>query len=127
MIVLDYLILNRDRHGANIEVLRNARKHTLRIAPLFDHGVSLLYSCANDDAAISFDILADKPCNNFIGSFSCYDNLSLLPKDNRPLKGILKPHHKNIIFENLNGIISETFINRIWDMIYERYMIYENL
>ena len=127
MIVLDYLILNRDRHGANIEVLRNARKHTLRIAPLFDHGVSLLYSCANDDAAISFDILADKPCNNFIGSFSCYDNLSLLPKENRPLKGILKPHHKDIIFENLNGIISETFINRIWDMIYERYMIYENL
>lgn len=127
MIVLDYLILNRDRHGANIEVLRNARKHTLRIAPLFDHGVSLLYSCANDDAAMNFDILADKPCNNFIGSFSCYDNLSLLPKENRPLKGILKPHHKDIIFEDLNGIISEAFINRIWDMIYERYMIYENL
>ena len=35
MIAVDFLILNRDRHGANIEVLRNARAHTLRIAPLF--------------------------------------------------------------------------------------------
>ena len=26
MLVVDYLILNRDRHGANIEVLRNSRK-----------------------------------------------------------------------------------------------------
>ena len=31
MLAVDYLILNRDRHGANIEVLRNARKKTLRI------------------------------------------------------------------------------------------------
>lgn len=35
MIAVDFLILNRDRHGANNEVLRNARAHTLRIAPLF--------------------------------------------------------------------------------------------
>ena len=33
MLAVDFLILNRDRHGANIEVLRNARKRSLRIAP----------------------------------------------------------------------------------------------
>lgn len=26
MLIVDFLILNRDRHGANIEVLRNSRK-----------------------------------------------------------------------------------------------------
>ena len=66
MIVVDFLILNRDRHGANIEVLRNPGKHTLRIAPIFDHGLSLLYSCATEEAAKAFDILEDRACRNFI-------------------------------------------------------------
>ena len=39
MLVVDYLILNQDRHGANIEVLRNSRKKTVRLAPLFAHGL----------------------------------------------------------------------------------------
>lgn len=76
MLAVDYLILNRDRHGANIEVLRNARAHTIRIAPLFDHGLSLIYSCMTDIAAQKFNELEDKKCQNFIGTFSCYDNLN---------------------------------------------------
>ena len=40
MLVVDYLILNRDRHGANIEVLRDTKRKTLRLAPIFDHGLS---------------------------------------------------------------------------------------
>lgn len=78
MIAVDYLILNRDRHGANIEILRNARAHTLRIAPLFDHGLSLLYSCMSDEAAGKFNPMEDKRCQNFIGSYSCYENLKYL-------------------------------------------------
>lgn len=64
MLVVDYLILNQDRHGANIEVLRNSRKKTVRLAPLFAHGLSLLRSCPDDAAAAGFDVMADKPCNN---------------------------------------------------------------
>ena len=60
MLIVDYLILNRDRHGANIEVLRNSRKKTIRPAPLFDHGLSLLCSCSDDAAAATFDVMADK-------------------------------------------------------------------
>ncbi len=127
MLVVDYIILNRDRHGANIELLRNARAHTLRIAPLFDHGISLLYSCQTDEEAKSFDIMADKKCNNFIGSFSCLENLSLLPKGHKLFKGMLKPQHKDVIFEGLTDILSEVFIDQIWNMIYERYKYYENL
>ena len=68
MLAVDFLILNRDRHGANIEVLRNARKHSIRIAPLFDHGLSLLCSCYSEEQIKKFNVMEDKPCQNFIGS-----------------------------------------------------------
>ena len=45
MLLIDYLILNRDRHGANIEILQSWAEKTYRPAPLFDHGLSLLFSC----------------------------------------------------------------------------------
>ena len=127
MLVVDYLILNRDRHGANIEVLRNSRAHTIRLAPLFDHGLSLLCSCSSDEEATKFDIMGDKQCNNFLGSRSNYENLSLLTKNSVNLAGILKQEHKEEIFKNLDGVISDVFMERIWDMIYGRYKIYESL
>ena len=127
MIALDFIILNRDRHGANIEVLRNARQRILRIAPLFDHGLSLLCSCTSENDAIAFDVLADRPCNNYIGSRSCYENLGLLDKNNKPIAYNLKPSDRDILFEDLGDILSPVFIDKIWDMIYKRYKIYENI
>ena len=127
MIVVDYLILNRDRHGANIEVLRNARAHTLRIAPLFDHGLSLLYSCTSEDEAIKFDIMEDKRCQNFIGGYSCYENLGLIKHSKGVFDNKLTLLDKDIIFDGLDNVLSDIFIDKIWNMIYERYLIYENL
>ena len=127
MIVVDYLILNRDRHGANIEVLRNARAHTLRIAPLFDHGVSLLYSCMSDEEAAKFDVLEDKRCQNFIGGYSCYRNLALPDKRDKLFVGMLHESDKEYIFDGLDGVISDIYMDKIWQMIYERYCIYESL
>lgn len=127
MIAVDYLILNRDRHGANIEVLRNARAKTLRIAPLFDHGLSLLYSCMSEEEAEKFDILEDKRCNNFIGSYSCYENLQLLKDKRNVFAGQLKPHHREVLFQDLEDVLSDTFKDKIWNMIYERYKVYESL
>lgn len=127
MIVVDYLILNRDRHGANIEVLRNARAHTLRIAPLFDHGLSLLYSCLTEEDAKEFDILSDKKCQNFIGSYSCFDNLKLIKNKKKKFMNRLQPNDKDTIFDGLDGVLPEIFVDKIWKMIYERYQIYENL
>lgn len=127
MIAVDFLILNRDRHGANIEVLRNARAQTIRIAPLFDHGLSLLYSCITDEEATKFDILEDKRCQNFIGGYSCYDNLELIKNSGDVFKNKLNVTDKEIIFEGLEHILSDIFLDKIWNMIYERYRIYENL
>ena len=127
MIAVDYLILNRDRHGANIEVLRNSRAHTLRIAPLFDHGLSLLYSCMSDNDAEQFDIMQDKRCQNFIGGYSCYENLQLIKDKTKIFENKLQESDRDIIFEGMDNILSVIFINKIWNMIYERYKIYENL
>ena len=127
MIAVDYLILNRDRHGANIEILRNSRAHTLRIAPLFDHGLSLLYSCISDEDAVNFNVMEDKRCQNFIGSYSCYENLSLIKGKGNVFKNKLMESDKNIIFQGIENILSEIYIDKIWNMIYERYKVYENL
>lgn len=126
MIAVDFLILNRDRHGANIEVLRNSRAHTLRIAPLFDHGLSLLCSCNDEKSIRSFDVLEDKQCNNYIGSFSCKENLALINNKNL-FGGELKQTDKEFIFEGLSGVISNEHIEKIWEMISERYKYYESI
>ena len=127
MIVIDYLILNRDRHGANIEILRNTREHSLRIAPLFDHGLSLMYSCMSDQDIDKFDIMEDKRCQNFIGGYSCYDNLQIVGGKKELFTGKLQEKDKTFIFDGLQDIVSDKFIEKAWNMIYERYKIYENL
>lgn len=127
MLVVDFLILNRDRHGANIEILRNPKKKTLRIAPLFDHGLSLIYSCITDAEALKVDVLEDKRCQNFVGSYSCYENLSLIKEMKPDFKRSLTSADRDVIFKDLDGVLSDVFIDKIWDMIYERYKLYESL
>ena len=126
MIAVDYIIQNRDRHGANIEVLRNARAHTTRIAPLFDHGLSLLYSCATDEEAKKFDAMADRKCQNFIGTFSCKDNLKLLGGRKDIFPGKLQKKDKATLLAGLDGVLSETFLEAIWRMIHKRYTSLES-
>lgn len=127
MLAVDYLILNRDRHGANIEVLRNARAHTLRIAPLFDHGLSLLYPCLTPEAAAGFDVMEDKPCQNFIGSYSCYKNLNLIEDKKSVFSGCLAATDREFLFDGLDGVLPDLYFDRIWEMIFKRYACYENL
>ena len=126
MLVVDYLILNRDRHGANIEVLRNSRKKTFRLAPLFDHGLSLLCRCMDDNQAEAFDVMEDKPCNNYIGSKSTWENLNLIPADKIPVLKPLCESDKESVMEGLEGIISETLRDKIWEMIWKRWCAYED-
>lgn len=126
MLVVDFLILNRDRHGANIEVLRNAKKKTLRIAPLFDHGISLLSRCRTDEEIINYDIMEDKPVQCYIGSRSTKENLEIIPKDKLPKLNRLKSTDKEIVMEGLDDIISEVLQEKIWDMIYSRWCYYED-
>ena len=127
MLVVDDLILNRDRHGANIEVLRDSRKHSIRIAPLFDHGLSLLCSCMDETEIAQFDVMSDKPCHNFIGSRSTFENLSLIKMKGNVFSAALEEKHKEIIFKDLDGVISEAHREKIWEMIWSRWCEYEKL
>ncbi len=126
MIAIDYIILNRDRHGANLEMPRDARKHTLRIAPYFDHGLSLLFSCNTDEEIKGFDIMGDIKCNNFIGTKSNADNLKLIRGKN-VFTGMLKDTDKAFVFEGLEDVISKVHRDKTWDMIMTRYRYYENI
>ena len=126
MIIVDYLILNRDRHGANIEVLRNSRKKTLHLAPLFDHGLSLLCRCLNESQVELFNVMEDKPCNNYIGSKSTQENLRLIPVDKMPVLNPLCENDKKILMGGLDGIISKALQEKIWEMIWKRWCAYED-
>jgi len=127
MLAVDFLILNRDRHGANIEVLQNGREHTIRIAPLFDHGLSFLCSCYSKEEIEKFDITEDKPCQNFIGSRSTYENLNLITNMKDVFKTPLKLQDKEIVCEDLSCVLSETHLSKIWDMLWTRWCEYEKL
>lgn len=125
MFVVDYLILNRDRHGANIEVLRNKKKKTYRLAPLFDHGLSLLCTC-EDDKIDSFDVLEDRPVQSYLGSRSAQHNLELIPPDELPVFQPLQLEDKVYLMDGLDGIISKKRQDKIWEMIWKRWCYYED-
>ena len=125
MLVVDFLILNRDRHGANIEVLRNKKKKSLRLAPLFDHGLSLLCRCETEDAIEKFDVMADLPVQCYVGSRSAQENLKLIPNDLMPKLDPLKESDRSVLLEGLDGIISQNLQAKIWNMIWKRWCYYE--
>lgn len=39
----------------------------------------------------------------------------------------LSEEDKGTIFENMQGILPEKFLDKVWNMIYMRYKVYENL
>ena len=126
MLVVDFLILNRDRHGANIEVLRNSKEKTLRLAPVFDHGWSLLFSCQTKKAVDEFDVMQDRQIQCFVGGNSAQKNLELIPKKELPQFHPLKEEHRNELLGGLEGIVPQYLLDKIWDMIWERWLYYED-
>lgn len=126
MLAVDFLILNRDRHGANIEVLRDRKKKKIRLAPLFDQGVSLLSRCETEEAIESFDVTADLPVQCFVGSRSAKENLKLIPPDRMPRFSPLKESDKARLLDGLDGILTPRLQEKIWDMIWKRWCYYED-
>ena len=125
MMLVDYLLANRDRHGANIEVLRT-RDGLLRLAPLFDNGVSLIFSCYGDeDRARAVDPLADVRANNFIGTKSLEENLRFVPADVEI--GELREPDRDIVLAGLDGALPQAHREAIWDLIWQRWGHWEHL
>lgn len=127
MLVVDFLILNRDRHGANIEVLRNKKKKTIRLAPLFDHGLSLLFSIKSDFSRLDkVDVLEDKRVQCYLGSNSTFENLKLIPKDKLPDFKIPEKEDFDKIFKDIDKILPEELLCKISEMIWRRLKLYED-
>lgn len=127
MLVVDYLVLNRDRHGANVEVLRNPRARTLRIAPLFDHGLSLMFRARSDEEVARFDVMADLPVQSFVGSHSARDNLRLIPKGAFPRLDPLLEGDRNALFDGLGVCTTPAWRDKAWRMIWQRWCALEAL
>lgn len=126
MLVVDYLLLNRDRHGANMEVLVNRYRKTVRLAPLFDHGVSLFSRTPDDTALVNEDVMADKPVQCFVGSRSAWTNLQLIPPGQFPTLRPLKESERDALLGGLEEALSPLWLDRIWEMIWKRWKEYEN-
>lgn len=128
MFCVDYLIANRDRHGSNLEVLRNDEDDSIRIAPLFDQGVSLLFSTYGDEKAIeSTDVMRDFPVNNYIGSKSLQYNLSLIPQGVNLKINSLKEGNKEYIINGIDNVLSTKHIDKIWEMIWKRWCYFDEI
>ena len=128
MMLVDYLVANRDRHGSNIEVLRTQDRASVRLAPLFDQGVSLFFSTYGNLKEIeNFDIMKDIQANNFFGSRSLEYNLGLIPKE-YPLEITpLKESGRVYLSDGLEGVITPIHMTKIWEMIWKRWCYYETL
>lgn len=124
LFVIDFLIINRDRHGYNLEITRNSSG--IKPVMLFDMGYSLIAPLRDDMRLIqAFDPLSDVVTNNFIGSESLYDNLKYITKP--VYVNPLTDKVKSKIFYKLGIAISKEHLNKIWKIITCRYRyLYDN-
>lgn len=115
------MITNRDCHGSNLEVLKNDEEDSVRMAPLFDQGVSLLFSTYGDEKTLKeTDVMRDFPVNNYIGSKSLEYNLSLIPKGYDLQIWKLKIEDRDYIFSGIDHVLLEVHRNKIGEMIWKR-------
>lgn len=119
MMLVDFLIANRDRHGANIEVLR-ARDGSFRLAPLFDNGVSFVFSCYGDESRVrEFDPMHDVRANNFIGTRSLVENLQFVPSS--VVSNCLREENRTALLAGLEGVLPQAHLDAIWDILWQRW------
>lgn len=117
LFLFDFLIYNRDRHGANLEVLEAGGMK--RLSPFFDNGLSFAVSCSTDKELAAFDVMADRRVNNFIGSRSLYENLKLVTEPVAAKE--LSESARDRLFCGMGGVLSESHQEVVWNMLWGRW------
>lgn len=125
MFVFDFIIVGRDRHDSNIEFLISS-DNIIKPAPLFDNGLSLLGPIQMNVPEIvlqkninSFEEFRDVPVNNFIGYGSLRENLNFI--SNPVVVNRLKRSDRTRIFYNMSEVVSDYFMDKVWNIICYRY------
>ena len=77
-------------------------------------------------AVDEFDVMQDRPIQCFVGGNSAQKNLELIPKKELPQFHPLKEEHRNELLGGLEGIVPQYLLDKIWDMIWERWLYYED-
>ena len=126
MLLVDFLILNRDRHGANIEVLRDRSARSIRLAPLFDHGLSMFFQCKTDEDLEQEDVMADKRIQCFAGTDSVFENLKRIPKEKTPAIRPLQQADREGLFAGLDCVLSQKHLEKLWELLWKRWCYYED-
>ena len=116
IIIIDYIIMNRDRHGANLEVLYNNKTKRYRLAPIFDNGLSLLSPAYKKEDILAFDIITEKRVNSYIGTSSLEENIKLVP--NKYLKDIKIDLDK--VFEDIKDILDNEYYKKVYTLLERR-------
>ena len=124
IMLVDYLVANRDRHGANIEVLASFVGR-LRLAPVFDSGLSFVFSCYSDEERVrNVDVMSDVNANNYLGTRSLEENLVRFVSPDLSVHALLS-NHKQELFSGLDAVLSDTHIEKMWEMLQRRWARYE--
>lgn len=120
VILFDYLIMNVDRHGKNIELL--VSDNEVVPAPIFDSGRCLTYAMGNRiENILKYNYKESGQGNNFIGSINLERNLSNISRPyvlNRPDKNM-----KTSVFYGLGNVINKQHRELIWDAVLYRYEV----
>ncbi len=127
MLAIDFLIHNRDRHGANIEVLLNTETKKIRLAPLSDQGLSFVCRCKNETELQVFDVMNDGKVQAFIGTGSVFSNITLVPREYLQNLRTITEKDKKPLFEGLTDVLADVFRDKIFEIIMRRWNYLDDL
>lgn len=120
VMIFDYLIMNVDRHGKNIELLISDNE--IIPAPIFDSGRCLTHARGNRiENILQYDYKEAGQGNNFIGSINLERNLTNVSR-----QYILKrpdDKMKSSVFYGLGKVIDKRHKELIWEAILYRYEV----
>ena len=121
--IFDYLIMNADRHGRNIELLYDGNK--ISPAPIFDNGRCLTFDCGNRiENIINWNYAEGGMGNNFLGGIYLENNLKYVSKAYK-LTYLSESAYKHI-FYGLHDVIERQHIAILKEAIEYKYQELQN-
>lgn len=130
MYIFDYLIINKDRHIENIEILRNKKHNKYRLSSLYDFNLSLLSTISDDSLHIvdwNYDPITQNYSNNsLLENIQCLYNeqyYKFIPRDQIYLCDIIdlfdNDEFNDVYVNNRINILIESInirINRLMEL-----------